>query len=1028
MIGWTVVLGIAAVWHISEHKESLDVTYLAHARAYIEKDVAYRRWNALQGGVYAPISEHTSPNPHLKLAHREVTTESGTQLTLINPAYMSRQVNELMALDKGVLGRITSLKPIRPENKADAWESKALKAFESGETEVNGLGDINGERYLRLMRPLVTEKACLKCHEFQGYKVGDIRGGISVSIPYGPIAAQKQRYLQEIILTNGGIWGIGILGIYLGSQVARRRSWQKTQVEEQLRSVFLAAPVGVGVVKSRVIKDVNKQMCEITGYRASELVDQDARMLYPSDEDYEFVGREKYAQIKTEGIGTVETRWRRKDGQIIDVLLSSAPLDKNDLSKGLTFTAMNITERKRVEADLIESKEVYRGVVQDTPVLLCRFLPDGEIVFVNNAYAEYFQMQPEALVGSKFLDLIPEADRQMVMANLAGLSENTPTQSHEHQVIAPDGTVRWQRWTNRAIFNALGKVMVYQSIGEDITERKQDEERLHQAAAVFASTVEGVTITNLEGRILDVNQAFSDITGYERDEVIGENPRILKSGRHDINFYQAMWQSLLSTGQWRGEIWNRRKDGHVYPELLTISIVRDQNGSSTGYVGVFSDITNIKQSEERLDYLAHHDALTDLPNRLLLNARLHQSIKHSSRQHAMMAVVFIDLDRFKHLNDSLGHPLGDDLLRQLAKRLDQTIRSDDTVARISGDEFVVLLEDVGTAEHTAVAVDKLMEVFKTPFLLEMNKVYITASMGVSLYPQDGDQATELLQHADAAMHRAKDEGRNTYQFYTSDLTSAAFEHVFLENALRGALANQEFRLVYQPRVDLMSGKFTGMEALLRWHHPNQGVISPARFIPIAEQGGLIIDIGAWVLSTACAQGKAWLDQGYDIGRIAVNVAGPQIQDPGFIQQVESILKASGFPTGHLELEVTESFVMRRTEDCIQQLTTLRALGIEIAIDDFGTGYSSLSYLKQLPIDNLKIDQSFVRDIPNDPNDMAISEAVIAMGKALGMRIIAEGVETEKQAEFLREKGCAQAQGYLFSRPVSAEKLEERLRG
>ncbi|MET0072049.1 MAG: EAL domain-containing protein [Candidatus Thiodiazotropha sp.] len=908
MLGWTLVMAIAAVWTIIDHTKSIDAINLAHARAYIEKDVAYRRWNALRGGLYAPISQHTPPNPHLTVPQRDVTTDSGTQLTLINPAYMTRQVHELMALDKGVLGHITSLNPIRPGNDPDAWEAEALKAFETGEEEVSGLAEINGQTYLRLMRPLITEKVCLKCHEIHGDKEGDIRGGISVSIPYAPIAAFKHRHQMEMLVSNAGIWGLGLAGIFLGGRITRRRVRQRDRVQEELkrsearlRSVFLAAPVGVGVVVERVFKDVNQQLCKITGYDPEELVDKSARLLYPSDEAYEFVGREKYAQIRKHGMGTVETPWLRKDGQIIHVLLSSAPLDRNDWAKGVTFTAL------------------------------------------------------------------------------------------------------------------------------DITKRKQDEEKLRQAAAVFASTAEGVTITDLEGTILDVNQAFSDITGYTRDEVIGENPRILKSERHDRIFYQGMWKSLLTVGQWRGEIWNRRKDGYVYPELLTISSVKDRQGDTTGYVGVFADITSIKQSEERLDYLAHHDPLTDLPNRLLFNARLRQSIKHSYRQHAVLAVVFIDLDHFKHINDSLGHTAGDELLRQLAERLSLAIRSDDTVARISGDEFVVLLEDIGNAEHAAVAVDKLMEVFNAPFGLAENEVYITASMGISLYPHNGEQATELLQNADAAMYRAKDEGRNTYQFYTSELTVVAFEHVFLENALRGALENEEFRLVYQPQVDLATGEVIGMEALLRWHHPTQGIISPARFIPIAEQSGLIIDIGTWVLATACTQGKAWLDQGCDIGRIAVNVAGQQIQDHEFVRRVEAVLKASGLPAGHLVLEVTESFVMRRAEASIQQLEALRDRGIEIAIDDFGTGYSSLSYLKQLPIDKLKIDQSFVRDIPHDPNDMAISEAVIVMGKALGMHIIAEGVETDEQASFLRNKGCGQAQGYLFSKPVSAEEMGVLLR-
>jgi diguanylate cyclase (GGDEF)-like protein/PAS domain S-box-containing protein len=596
------------------------------------------------------------------------------------------------------------------------------------------------------------------------------------------------------------------------------------------------------------------------------------------------------------------------------------------------------------------------------------------------------------------------------------------THGIEFRIRRPDGEIRHIRASGAAINDDEGVLRELIGINFDITGMRRSEERLRQAATVFSNTIEGVTITGLDGTILDVNEAFTEITGYARDEVIGKTPALLQSGRHDADFYRGMWRALTETGQWRGEIWNRRKNGTVYPQLLTISAVREGGGAATGYVGVFSDITQIKRSEERLYHLAHHDPLTDLPNRLLLNERLGQSLRHAARRQSMLAVVFLDLDRFKTINDSMSHTAGDRLLRLVADRLKQAVRADDTVARLSGDEFLLLLEGVGAVDQVVTAITKLMEVFREPFDIEDTEISVTASMGVALYPQDGRDAATLLRNADAAMYRAKEEGRNAYHFYTEELTTSAFEHLFLENALRHALSRGEFRLVYQPQVELTTGRCIALEALLRWENAQQGTIGPGRFIPVAEHSGLIRAIGLWVLRNACSQAKAWLDAGFEFSHVAVNVAGPQVQDPGFADKVEEVLAASGLPARRLQLEVTESFLMHRPSDGIRELRRLRAKGIEIAIDDFGTGYSSLSYLKQLPIDTLKIDQSFVRDIPHDTNDMAISAAVVAMAGELGLKTIAEGVETTAQANFLRDHGCRMAQGFLFSRPVSPDEV------
>jgi diguanylate cyclase (GGDEF)-like protein/PAS domain S-box-containing protein len=595
-----------------------------------------------------------------------------------------------------------------------------------------------------------------------------------------------------------------------------------------------------------------------------------------------------------------------------------------------------------------------------------------------------------------------------------------------NRIVMADGRVKYTHNRGETCYGENGVPLRSFGTVQDITEQFLSSAKLQQAAAVFKSTLEGVMITDLEGHILDVNQAFETITGYTRHEAIGQTPRLLRSGRHDQQFYAELWRALDIQGHWHGEIYNRRKNGTIYPQLLTITTVRNERNEATGFVGVFSDITEAKASQERLDYLAHHNPLTELPNRLLFNDRLHHSLDLAARQQTALAVVFIDLDRFKHINDSMGHAAGDDLLRQLGSRLRKVIRTNDTIAHLSGDEFVVLLEDVGTAQNVTLVIHKLLNAFKQPFQLQNQAIYITASIGISLFPDDGQDASTLLRNADTAMYQAKEEGRNTYRFYTQEMMTITFEQMLLENALRKALVRQEFHLVYQPQVDLQSGQVVGLEALLRWHHDELGVVSPAQFIPLAEQSGLIRDIGAWVLRRACHQGRIWLDQGFRFGRIAVNIAGPQIRHNGLLQVVQSALQESGLPPAYLELEVTEGFIMERAMGSIEQLATLRDMGIQISIDDFGTGYSSLSYLKQLPIEKLKIDRSFVRDIPQDSNDMAIAEAIIALGQALNLRVIAEGVETQAQIDFLRSKGCHECQGYFFSQPLTTASVVDWL--
>lgn len=547
-------------------------------------------------------------------------------------------------------------------------------------------------------------------------------------------------------------------------------------------------------------------------------------------------------------------------------------------------------------------------------------------------------------------------------------------------------------------------------------------------ASVFYNTGHGVFITDRDGTILEVNHAFTEILGYERHEVIGANPRLWQSGRHGEGFYRSLWHTLIETGHWRGEVWNRRKDGEVFPQLQTISAIFNDDGVPTHFTAVFSDISEIKQAQQQLEQLAHRDTLTGMPNRLLFNERLEQAVLLNERHNGRLAVMFLDVDNFKHINDSLGHPAGDALMQELAARLLGGMRKSDTVARIGGDEFALLLEDVDGADGAAVIARKIMSTLSVPLRLEGREIRATASVGISLYPVDGPDAATLLRNADAAMYRAKEEGRNGFCFYTSDLTHAAFERMLLEHNLREALEHDEFYLVYQPQLDLLNGCVLGAEALIRWEHPEMGTVSPGRFIPVAEQSELIHRIGNWVLRTACRQARAWLDQGLEFGRIAVNLGGPQVQRGRLVEEVELALSESGLDASRLELEVTETFVMQRIDDIIEQLDELRRLGVTLAIDDFGTGYSSLRYLKELPLNKLKIDRSFVADVPGDENDAAIVETIIAMGRSLRLITVAEGVERRDQAAFLNRLQCREVQGFLFSHPLVADEFRDLIRG
>jgi diguanylate cyclase (GGDEF)-like protein/PAS domain S-box-containing protein len=551
------------------------------------------------------------------------------------------------------------------------------------------------------------------------------------------------------------------------------------------------------------------------------------------------------------------------------------------------------------------------------------------------------------------------------------------------------------------------------------------EHLLRLASDVFEHTQEALMVTDMAGNIEYVNPAFTAMTGYTPEEALGQNPRLLSSGWHGTDFFAVLWATLNTTGHWQGEIWNRRKNGEIYPQWLQIHAIRNAADDVIQYSAIFSDITKHKQDEARLHHQAYHDALTGLPNRLLFIDRLTLAVADAQRLGLMAAVMFMDLDRFKLINDTLGHTIGDMLLKSIGERLLEVVRDRDTVCRLGGDEFTIILENIECMEDAIVVAQQILDSFKEPCLIEGHELFITPSIGIALYPDDGTEIEPLVRNADTEMYRAKETG-NTYQLYTKAMNSQAFERLNLENDLRKALDRSEFVVYYQPQMNISGGEIIGMEALVRWQHHSRGLIPPIEFIPLAEETGLIVPIGEWVLRTACEQSKKWIDMGFPPMRLAVNLSARQFQQKNLVQSVAQILEDIGLLATYLELEITESIAMHDVEHAIITLEQLKDLGVQISIDDFGTGYSSLNYLKKFPIQTLKIDKSFVHDITNDPDDGAIAASVILMAHSLKLNVIAEGVETREQLSFLRERFCDEFQGFLFSGPITAAEFEQLL--
>ncbi len=728
--------------------------------------------------------------------------------------------------------------------------------------------------------------------------------------------------------------------------------------------------------------------------------------------------------------------WRFSIGYVKRKTAESALKQSHgDLEKRVKERTSELSHEINEKQKLLFEMRKQNIAIENSPISILITNEDGIIEYVNPKFTQVTGYTPREAIGNK-----PAIQK-------SGL---TPPDVYEHlwntikagrewrgELLnkRKDGSVYVEEVTISPVKEPYtGEITNYIALKQDITAKKIAEEEQKLIASVFEHSTEGMLITDNTGTILQVNSAFTRITGYEADEAIGQNPRMLQSGKHDKLYYENMWSSLLKKGFWEGEIINRHKSGEIYPEWLVINSVKDETGRLTHYIANFVDITERKKAEERIHHLAYYDALTGLPNRELLIDRLKNTIAQISRKNETLAVLFMDIDGFKTVNDSLGHATGDLLLEMAARRLVDIVRKGDTVARLGGDEFVVLLTDLASdnniaAQDAAVVANNIRREINMPFKIREYQLTVTPSIGITLYPGDGKTAEELIKHADIAMYQAKDHGRNNYQFFTPKMNQRAMERLDMKNKISQALNDNQFEMFYQPQVDMKDGSPIGAEALLRWQDQDKRYIPTAYFIELAEQTGQILALGEWAMENVFYQVKAW--QSYrptESFRVAVNVSPRQFQQRGFVKSVEKLVTVSGADPHFIDLEITEGVIIHNITEVTKKLNNLKEMGFSISIDDFGIGYSSLYYLKKLPLNGLKIDQSFVQDLATDENDVAIVRTIARIAESLQYSVIAEGVEKKEQVEILQKLGCRFCQGFFYAEPMPASEFEEQVLG
>ncbi|MFW5501428.1 MULTISPECIES: EAL domain-containing protein [unclassified Maridesulfovibrio] len=699
------------------------------------------------------------------------------------------------------------------------------------------------------------------------------------------------------------------------------------------------------------------------------------------------------------------------------------------------------SNKKNISPLYSEEGFAFKDFIENTDDLFTQVGTDGRFLYVSPSARKYYGLSPEECVGISAFDFVHDEDKEETAQDFNKWQEDSSTNfSYINRQMHKNGSFHYMLWTITAVKDPEDNIQWFNSIGRDITSQKKTEkelrkakdqlketvdqqtEQLKLATAVFRHSSEGVTITDSNNNIIYLNDAFTHITGYSEEEAIGQNPSILKSNRHKPSFYKGVWKSIKANGMWEGEIWNRRKNGEVFPEWISIKAITDVNGEVVNYIAVFRDISEAKASQRKIQHQAYHDALTGLPNRTLLVDRIRKAIASSKDNNSCIALLFIDLDNFKNINDSLGYVIGDSVLQQAATRIREFINEKDTVSRIGGDEFVIMLKDLQDKHDAAVMADKLISLFAQSFNVNSHQFTITPSIGIALYPDDGETPYSLVRNADTAMNKAKQEGRNRYHLFTPGLTKSALRRISMENKLRQTASNNGFTVYYQPKVNLNDKTIVGMEALVRWIQPDGTIISPAEFIPLAEETGLIVPIGEQVLEAACLD-TVELNQRFGTNlKVSVNLSLRQFKQEQLMKNIMDIIAMTAICPSCLELEITESTVMDDIEQTKKILEKLDKLGITLSIDDFGTGYSSLSHLKNMPMHTLKIDQSFVAGLPHNKSDQKLVRAIMSLAKSFDLSTVAEGIETPEQYNYMREIGCEVMQGYYYSPPVPLEEF------
>ncbi len=836
-------------------------------------------------------------------------------------------------------------------------------------------------------------------------------------------------FVANTLILDGKTYLLGT-----GVDITERKQVEKSlmESEQHFRTLFYSSPDPVWIIDNNYFVECNQSAVDMLGYPNKQALTQTHPSVlspeYQPDGESSFTKAERMMAIaQQKSVNRFEWIHRRFDGSdfFAEVTLSVVELQGRSV---IHCTWRDISERKEAE----KTQDRLIGIIESSPDFIgFADATDTHLLYINRAGRAMTGIEEnEDVTQLKINDIHPTQMNQMFKEVILPIITCMGNWQGECNFLHRDGHEIPTSMVLMGHKSSSGALEIISTISRDITERKKTEKELYIAAIAFEAQ-EGMMVVDANSMILRVNKAFTKITGYSAEEVIGKNPKVLQSGRHDAAFYDAMWESINNTGKWEGEVWDRRKNGEVFPEYLTITAVKDQNDKAINYVSTFNDITLSKTTADEIERLAFYDQLTKLPNRQLLYNRLKLALAASHRNALSGGLLSIDMDNFKNLNDTLGHEIGDLLLQQVAERLMSCVRENDTVARLGGDEFIVLMEDLENEDLEAAAQievvgKKILSSLGQLYQLNIHQYRSTPSIGAVLFSGYAQSAEELLRQADIAMYQAKASGRNALQFFNPQMQATIMARAAMEKELHLAVTESQFRLYYQPQV-YQNHQITGAETLIRWQHPERGLIFPGDFIPLAEESDLILQIGHWVLETACTQLRIWASSEHTQHlQLAVNVSARQFRHPDFVSQVIHLINCAGINPKRLKLELTESAALDNLEETIDKMNALRKIGVRFSMDDFGTGYSSLSNLKKLPIEQLKIDQSFVRDISTDPDDAVIVQTIIAMAKNLGLKIIAEGVETEAQCLFLEQHGCQNFQGYLFSKAVPIEQFEALL--